>query len=408
MDLMVWREELGRYAVVECKALPGPVGDLCAHVSKIGIMFPDDWNEALAVAAWSALWAGVRTENQPLALWFLGVNGAGWGKNITSDEAVACVTDAARMGQVPLQTLTSGTPEGLTRAVEGDNQGVLAYYAEYAGSLRHLRQSASGKEALMNLYDGRDVAHRLAGDVVVASRPHVTLIGTTTMSGLTSAATREDLTNGYLSRFLTCAPDCIDLLPEAFPTPAERAKVAVALTVARANRAGVSQVNPDPRALVALGAHATALGVGTGRVRDLDRERHIDHQPPGRQLARIRRVAALLALADDRAKRTSNVLHYDADHVRLAVRLVGRGAAYESRLRHWILSNREQDLAERVLVYLVEHGTPLSARDLARNTTTTADDMRAALVSLEQEGLISRYRDGRRDLYYPTPAGRGA
>jgi len=189
-------------------------------------MFPTDWVEMMALTFWSALLPHAKVENLGLNLWFLGINPQGVGKNLTSDELKDTIVAVQDVRQQKLIMFTTGSAEGMGRRLQGDHQSLLAYHAEYSGFLKSLRQMPGAKEMLCDLYDGRGIAHQLANETIEATDPYVVVVATTTMQSLSESGNRDDLLNGYLSRFLFCCPDSLDLGMRQARTVRERYAVA--------------------------------------------------------------------------------------------------------------------------------------------------------------------------------------
>lgn len=398
-----WRGLLDQYPAVRAEELPGALGDVVRYMRPIGAMFDVDWLEMLALTCWSSAWPGVKFENLGLNLWFLGVNPQGVGKNITSDELYTIFRDLAEAREQKMVIFTSGSAEGMGRRMVGHARSLLAYHAEYAGFLKSLRQMAGAKEMLCNLYDGRDISHQLANESIEATDPYAVVVATTTMSAITESGTREDLSNGYLSRFLFCAPDSLDVGPELFRSAAERRELVGRL------RRHIDAVGPVARVAFegggsgALERYRALLGVGTGRRRNLDEERANEDTPPGRLVARAKKVAALLALAGEGARAHDGTVAVTEASVELAIRIVQRADAYHRRVATWIGSNKEDVTRTKVLRYLQERGTEgLTSRDLQQLCHVNAREMAVTLGGMVDDGEVEEVRDGRRVLYRPV------
>lgn len=387
-----WRRTLDEYPPVTNGELPGILGDLCRYMGPVGRMFPWDWIETLTLTLWSSAWPEVRVENLGLNLWWLGVNQQGVGKNITSDEMYKVFRDVAAARRQPLALYTSGSAEGMGRRLAGDRRALLAYHAEYAGFLKSLRQMPAGKELLCNLYDGRDVSHQLAHESIEAREPYVVVVATTTPAAITEAGNREDLSNGYLSRFLMCAPDTLNLGAERFRSDDERAAMVERVVAHITAREGVTRMR-FRRDLPALARYQEGLGLWTGGVRDLDQARHVEDTPPGRLVARTKKIAALLSLADDGEPGV-----IEERHVELAIRFTQRADAYARRIAGWIGTTRGEGAAQKAGHYLAERGE-LTVRELSQLTHYDKRTLVEALAMMMQDGDVAERKDGRRVLY---------
>ncbi len=388
-----WKKELNSYPPIGVRELPEALRAMVEYQRPISPMFPEDFVEMMALTFWSVLFPTTKVENLGLNLWFLGINPQGSGKNITSDELHRIVKSVNHLKEREMMLFTGGSAEGMARRLEGTGKSLLAYHAEYAGFLKSLRQMGGSKEMLCNLYDGRDVSHQLTGGGVEAIDPHVVVVATTTMHSIMESGNREDLQNGYLSRFMFCAPDSLDIGPGPFPTELERADLAVRLAHWLDEAGEVALVALGRGANDAIDDYKQRLGMHTGRLRDLDRERGSEETPPGRLVARVKKIGALLALADCRA----TILEGD---VRLAIRFTGRANAYQRRVAQWIGASKESVVAARVVERLGEAQAPLTARELQQYIHgTKATEMKAVLDDLVQADELEAVPQGRTTVY---------
>jgi hypothetical protein len=394
-----WKTTLERYPQVEVGELPGVLGDIVRYMRPIGPMFPQDWLEMLALTFWSGAFPGVKFENLGLNLWFLGINGPGVGKNITTDELYAVFRDLAEAREQKLAIYTSGSAEGMGRRLAGHGRSLLAYHAEYAGFLRSLRQMPGAKELLCNLYDGRDIAHQLANESIEATDPYTVVVATTTMAAITESGSREDLSNGYLSRFLFCAPDSIDVGPESFRGADERAGLVASLARHLGDLEGVRRVALDGVS-PALEAYRRLLGVGTGRVRDLDAERANEETPPGRLVARVKKVAGLLALASPDPVVRGHIAIVPEGCVELAIRLVQRAEAYQRRVGTWLGASRGDVNTLKVLRHLKERPSGLTSREVQQLAHINAREAAVVLGGLIEDGDAEEVRESGRKVLY--------
>lgn len=372
-----------RYAEITPGELPEALRLLVEHQAPVGAMFPVDWNEMMALAFWSALVPpAARVENLGLNLWFLGINPQGVGKNITSDELYRVTRTVLALQEREIALFTSGSAEGMGRRLQGSGNTLLAYHAEYAGFLKSLKQMPGGKEMLCNLYDGRDVSHQLAGERIEATDPYVVVVATTTTTAIETSGDRGDLQNGYLSRFLFCAPDSLDIGPTRFPTERERYALAERLTEILGAAGEAPQLTISPGAAVVLDEYKALVGMHTGRLRNLDQERANEETPPGRLIARVKKIAGLCALADSR----TTIGPRDMD---LAIGFVGRGNAYQLRVARWVGASRDDVLTEKVLYQLRRKREPLTARELRQLVNgSTGREIQETVNGLIEDGVL--------------------
>ena len=103
----------------------------------------------------------------------------------------------------------------------GIGKTMLCYHDEYGGFLKLLQREhmSHAREALCSLYDGRVVGYLRAqkGGVEIVD-PLVAVAATTNASEIRRYATWQDMTSGYLSRFLICAPNPVLVSPEYYPS----------------------------------------------------------------------------------------------------------------------------------------------------------------------------------------------
>lgn len=391
--MQAWEQELSRYEAVRVEELPGALGLLAGHVKPLATMFPHDWVEMMALTFWSAMVpASARIENLGLNLWYLGLNPQGSGKNITSDEMYKVVRATFQLQERDMVLFTGGSAEGMARKLEGEGRSLLAYHREYAGFLRNLKQMSGSKEVMMNLYDGADISHQLSQSSVGVRDPHVTVVATTTMDAITETGSKEDLVNGYLSRFLFCAPNSLDVAPGPFPTEHQRYGLALLLVDMLGEVAGVEGMTCDYPAERVLGGYMAEVGLYTGRVRDLDHERGNQDTPPGRLVARAKKIAALLALADGRGAIV-------AGDMALAIRFTERAGAYQRRVARWITMDIGDETLGRVTRWLEQNKEPVDARFLQQRARANSRLVHEALAVLMERGDVTSEKVGQRTVY---------
>jgi hypothetical protein len=411
-----WRRILDEYPPVTNGELPGILRDVVRYMGPIGPMFPFDWLEHLTLAFWSTQFQDVKIENLGLNLWFLGINPQGVDKNLTSDELYKLFTLVSARRSLPLSLYTSGTAEGMIKKLVEDTRRrgggfrrlpLVAYFAEYAGTLQALRRQSGAKEALCNLYDGRDVAHQFANESVEVRDPYVVVVAATTMGAIAEHGSRGDLTNGFLSRFAIIAPDSLDIGPAAFRTEEEREAMADLIVDHLNGLTGIRRVALGPDGTNVLGHFQRRIGVGTGRVRDLDEERLNEEMPRGRLVARVKKYAALLALAQEPEYRRveDEVLIADARLVGLAIRFVQRADAYQQRVVQWLAATRDETQVERV-ARLLSIERRMTAREIQQRAHLKKEEVQSALALLQADGSVRDERDGQKFVWVWIRRGR--
>lgn len=379
---------------VDIESLPYWLNRIVRHVKPFTLMFPDEWPVMMALPFWSILWPHIRIQNLNLALWTLGIGRQGGGKNVSTDELQHLI-QSITAGEIKLYT--AGSPEGLWEALEGAGRQVLAYHDEYAGLLKLFSRDhmSHAKEALCSLYDGRNVGYlRSKGKSVQISDPVLAVVATTTPSALREFGNTSDLTNGYLSRFMMCAPDRINVSPDfSLASEMERTQLAREVSVYRNQLRGVSRVEyaetgrPDPPLINEYRLH---LGIDTGEVESLEDALDDRSIPGGRLLARVKKVTALLALAERSPERSSDgqaVLVND-DHIRQAIDITELGYYYAERTLLWIGASQDVQLGDQIHALLRANPQGLSRRELCRRTHHRATEVSEALRLLREEGRV--------------------
>lgn len=389
--------------------LPYWLNRLVRHIEPYTPMFPVDWPVMMTLPFWSILWPGVHLQNLNLAVWALGLGGQSVGKNIGTDELRRVVRAVSSRDLI---LYSAGSPEGMWDALEGSEKQMLAYHDEYAGYLKLMARDhmSYAKEALCSLYDGRGVNyHRAQKRTINIEDPIVAVCATTTPGAFRDHATVEDMRDGYLSRFLFCAPDRKRISPRLFPRSGDqdREQLVRDLTshlnrlrsVTQAHYASTASAR-DPELIEQYRQHHE---MDTGEIETLEEAMEDRSIPPGRLLARIKKVAALFALAEEAPELDSGgrTIYVTDEHVRLATIVVERGRFYATRARSWIDENEDVRLSDRILKTLVKEPKGQTRRDLCRRLNARAGDVKAALELLTDGGqVISERAEGSRAVYW--------
>jgi hypothetical protein len=136
--------------------------------------------------------------------------------------------------------------------------------------------------------------------------------------------------------------------------------------------------------------------MNSGAVIDLDNTQEDATVPPGRLVARVKKVAGLLALAERRPERSTDpaVVFVGQQHVETALKVVERGHAYALRMQQWVGVSSEYEASKRILRHLHMSGGA-TQRELCRITHLRAGDVRTALDLLESAGLAVPTKTGR-------------
>lgn len=403
-------QEILNRATLDTNELPFWLMRLVKHVAPYTPMFDDDWSITMALPFWSSLWPQVHIQNLNLAVWALGINVQGIGKNVATDEYLRIVRAViGRSTQQPMVLYTSGTPEGMWDRLAGDNRQMLCYHAEFAGFLKLLSRDhmLSAREALCDLYDGRPVGHlRAQKNGVEISDPHVSVAATVTPVAIRNWGSIEDLLNGYLSRFTIVASNARQISPDEHPGRDDyrRKEVVEALSEHLLQLRDVRHArwlesnHQDPPLLFRYREH---LGMNSGEVIDLDESFDDFTMPGGRFIARAKKIATLLELAEHRPNLTDDrrTVYIRPEHLDNAIRIVQRGRAYTMRLQSWIAQSSDYDLGQRILRVLAQSRDGRTQRDLCRLLTAKAFDVRIALELLAGAGQVTSQKTGKTERW---------
>lgn len=404
-----WRKAMEGYPAPALGELPKHLRDVVRHLQPLGLAFREDWLEMSALGFLSALFYGKKFENLNLNVWTLGIAGQSTGKSVVADELDELIRGIAEYGAAPrLTRYTSGSAAGLIRRLQGANTPVLGYFSEWSGFAKSMEaeHSSNMREVLMDLYDGRSVVHQLASETIVVDRPHLVLNGLTTKASWTNTARTLDMSNGLYSRSMFIAPDteagarfrahkddiargrliesvgnhfnnCFDGWHSAcFDTPDDlEPPVFVEYMESFLTQRGVV----DMDALIPLSAQ--------------------ENIPSGRLFARVKKIAAILEMLEERPQIRAGFLRVRESNTRLAIRIVQRGAAYAMRAFGWLARSRDDEEASRVL-QAIEQFRAVSLGQVLQMTALNVNEAERAVRLLENEALISSgIQDGKR-VYY--------
>ena len=381
------------------------------HLRPFLTMFPDgDWGLMVGfLPFWSILFPEVKLQNLNLGLWTLGLGPQGIGKNVGTDESERIVRAVAGRLKRELALYTAGSPEGMWDHLGGVGKQMLCYHDEYAGFLKLLQRDhmAHAREALCSLYDGRVVGYLRAqktGATIVD--PLVAVAATTTPASIRAHATWADMVNGYLSRFLICAPNPVANAPDYYPSDSQqRTDLIYAIAdhlytlrqVTRLEWEGTGRADP-PR----INEYREHLGMNTGEIIDLDSTQDDATIPPGRLVARVKKIAGALELAERSPQRSPDpaVVYVRASHIETAFDVVERGRAYAIRMQGWVGQSGDYEMSRRVLRILAISQEGVTQREIVKRTHARNQDVRIALDMLESAGQARCVKVGKAIRWY--------
>lgn len=374
-------------------------------------MYPDgDWPLMVGfLPFWSVLWPEIKLQNLNLAIWSLGLGVQGVGKNVGTDEAERIVRGVAGQLRRDLTVYTAGSPEGMWDRLGGVGKQMLCYHDEYGGFLKLLQRDhmSHAREALCSLYDGRVVGYLRAqkgGSTIVD--PLVAVAATTNAASIRAHATWQDMTSGYLSRFLVCAPNPVSVSPDYYPSDGRPREEIIGEVerhlyklrdVQRLEWDGTGRADP-PR----LNEYREFLGMNTGEIIDLDTRQDDAAVPPGRLVARAKKTAGLLELAERNPLRSKDgtIVYVRGEHLESALDIVERSRAYALRMQGWVGQSGDYELSRRVLRILAQTPEGITQREITRRTHARYQEIRVALEMLENAGQARCTKQGKALKWY--------
>lgn len=402
-----WKQKLNEMEEVLPEELPSVLHQLSSYIAPVGQAFTSDATVLLPLAFWSSQWPRLKFENQPLSLYLMFLGPQGVGKTIMLDEFTKIFREVARERDMDMPLFTSGTTRGLENMFKGDDKMVLAVIDEFSGFLKATKSeySAGVKESMNKIYDSSSLSHRKATESIEAERPFMSMIAATTPEAWRMNASVEDTNSGFLTRFLFLAPNVSNLSPHYRYNDDSR-KPMVDLLVAQGREySHISSVNWDTtfgQEPDILKSYMHMLGLNTGELRDLDKE---VGQQGGlswqRVVARVKRVAALLALAEEKPDVVGHTLLVHDRHVALAIRIAHRGAAYHMRSLAWLSHTQDEAAVSKVEELLKKH-RQMTSRQIQQLSHLPATKVYLSLGLLEDDGKLSKEKKGKADVYCYT------
>jgi len=407
------------YPPLDRAEMPHFLGLMVDHLAPVTVAWRNDWGELLALASISGCLPAVTFENLGVNLWFLGLAKQELGKSRSLTEARRVTQDTNAQLGLAMQHVSSATLEGYARVLKGDRTIIYAEHHEYGAMLQVLARDYNHgiKGMLCALYDGEDYSYQRSREAVEFTRPYMTVCAATHQKTLARTMPIEDLSNGYMSRFLICSPPYRLGAKIGYRTDRERA----ALTGALAEHlrpyahtdlaAGWLIPSHTPFHIPpAIRDYQAALGLTetTDTAIYYEMETALDEEDatetPGRCLARALKVATLLELLSDAPNVSGGQVHVRDHHAALAVRLVARAAGYGRRMAARIGQPEDAALAGRIKNLLKlraktarTHGAAagMTERELCQTLRVTKRQLDPAMYLLEQDGALMQYQVGK-------------
>lgn len=385
-----WRNALNDLGELDPRQFPYHLGKQIEHLGETTRPLPLDWSVQAALTYSSIALAGIRFENLGLNRWFLGVARSNSGKNIITDALYDVWKQVTLRGTN--KVLTSGSPEGMWRELDGVGERLLAYHDEFEAYLRSFQRDymSTARGALCSLYDGRDVHHVLAKRTVHAIEPYLVVVATTTPKGIADYMSLGDLQSGYANRFGVVFADHTDLDIEQRPSRQAAAALAADLTRHYGGMMKVTQARWDtPRGETPAVWRdlCASLGVGSGRVYRV--EDSVDDLQPayGRLLARIKKDSGNLEALEANPQIRGDTLVVCEKNLRLAIQIVMRGAAFARGMESIVNVSADQRLMDKI-ARAIRENPDLSKSQIRNLVHADIKPFGLALDTMVEEGRI--------------------
>lgn len=410
-----WRQRL-QDNLVKLDELPGLYRRIMEVYQPVAVAFDEEdatvnmWALMMFMPFWSSFFPRLRLQNLNLAIWSAGLAPAGRGKNRATDAYHEFATAVHQnVSAEPLIHFTAGTPEGMWRALDGVGKRMIVYQREFGGWLKQLKRDhmLSAREAMCDLYDGSIVGYQVSKGSVSVIKPHVAACVTTTPEAFIENLTMTDVVNGYISRFMVCAPDFHDSAPDHNVIHPQINSLIADTTIHVRNLQDVERCvyaetgsAKDPETVREFGRY---LGLNTGKTITIEEHLLNPTNPAGRPLVRVKKAAALLAIGEDRPETTTVdntlCLVIDTQHIDLAIQLVQCEIAYTERMMAQVDLSEDYLLTQRIDRILRKYPSGLSKRDLTRKTHRRASEVEIALQLLIRDGIVRRIALGDREMF---------
>lgn len=401
-----WRQALDDLGEIDRNTLPYFLSRQIDYLGDVATPLPFDWSILTALAYYGLGISHIRFENLHPGLWFMGVARSNAGKNIVTD----AIYDIWKRVQLrdPFITMTSGSPEGMWKELDGVGKRMLAYHREFGGTLRTFQRDymSAARDAYCNLYDGADIHHILAKKTIHATDPFLTVIATTTPGAISKYMQLEDITGGYVNRFRVCFADSADLFLEDRPSPMVAEALAAELSAHLAEMGKIRAARWDtPRGEVpALWAELLqSLGIGTGRIYRVEESVDEVERAIWRELAAVKKTATCLEAMErtPQVDNTGTVLLIRESNLRLAILIVMRASAYLRGMETIIAVSADERLMEKIGRVLRDKG-PLPKPVLRAFCHADIRPFDTALSTMIEEGRIKEIEpeEGKRAMRY--------
>lgn len=397
--------ETSEWPLLARKAIETFRGPTLFREEAIGLVF---------LSAYSAAFPHLRIGDLNLGLWTLLLGNQAAGKTTLIQNLTKML-----IGVVPhLGVVTSGSPEGIIeRVAQGPS---LLSFDEYSEQLKLMQKregyAATNKELYQRLFDGAPFSHATRKAPVFVEQPFAVMMAGTNAETWRQYGQPEDISNGYLSRFVVIAADLeersvdrsgiVDDLRELGNLVAQR----VALG-GRAQRVYLSNAVGWEEAdglVVAPVAEGYELSFGDSVLADYQRELEgqwpINHSldeegetsaysiPPGRTLTKVRKIASLLELAEANPQVDQRGVFVRERNVRLACRLGSLSQEWAGRAISWLGQSEETPQVQKILRLMGKaEGKWIPAYTISQGIRGMKTfEVQRLLGILAQSGLVER------------------
>ena len=357
---------------------------------KPSTLFSDESIAALFLSGYSVLFPNLDVGGLNAALWTMLLSTQGTGKTTVLDNML----EITRKINPALGLVTSGSPEGLTEGL-GQAPATLIKFAEYSDMMKQMAKregyANTMKELFLTLFDGSRLEHKTRRNAISVERSFATIMAATNVVMWRKYGDVEDVSSGYLSRFLVIADDSVSRDMEHEHLQERLGSLYQQMT---GRVYGLSQlrrtVHEDPDVLPAYKAELLAASGGLVLSLDVAARQRSDAVPPDRVMQRVQKLAALLELSEANPQ----VYNYDTLVVRkhndeLAVRLGRLSQAWAQRAISMLAISVDAGSVDAVIEALQSAGKPLRPMDIARRVPgSTIENVHKLIDRMESSGML--------------------
>lgn len=399
------------------------LAEMAIETYKGATLFTDETIALMFLSAYSAVYPSVKVEGTNLGLWTMLLGGQASGKS-TLIQGLGKMIGAISPG---IGLVTSGSPEGI---MEKASQGpTLLAFEEYSEQLKQMSKrdgyAVTNKELYQRMFDGAPLGHATRKNAIQAGETFVVMMAGTNADTWRKYGDPEDLSNGYLSRFVVIAADLLERsvnrgnLHEAEEelrrAALDRHLMAMGLRVMHLSNM-VPQRSVDGGYVIGPAYRGHKVSDGDLILLEYQRElekwwdlRHdldeasladVTSIPPGRTLTKARKIAALLELAEESPQLAGPNGFVRTSNVRAAVALSALSARWAQRAINWLQNSEEKQYVDKIMQQLNKMETGEWARpwDIAVNIRgINATRVRQLLQTLADSNMVEKRLQARQN-----------